>query len=90
MRRWIGVLVVAALLAFSGSAWAQGVHGISEDYDDDLMHPLHLAYYLAHPIGYAAEWLVGRPIHFIISRPQLDQFFGYEAFDEDQSYYDSN
>jgi hypothetical protein len=90
MKRWIAAVAVAGLLAFSGSAWAQGVHGVSEEYNDDLTHPLHLAYYLAHPIGFAAEWLVGRPIHFIISRPYLDTFFGYDSYDEDQSYYDSN
>ena len=41
MKRWIAAVAVAGLLAFSGSAWAQGVHGVSEDYNDDLTHPLH-------------------------------------------------
>ena len=90
MKRRIAAAVVAAVLAFGGQAWAAGVQGISDEYDDDITHPLHLAYYLAHPIGYAAEWLVGRPFHYVVSRPYLNEFFGYEPFDEQRAVFDTN
>jgi len=41
-----------------------------------------MAYYLIHPVGFAAEWLIGRPFHYVISRPYLDRFFGYRPHEE--------
>lgn len=46
-------------------------------YDDSETHPLRIAAYGAHPIGYAAEWLVMRPLHFVVSHPQLERIFGH-------------
>ena len=46
-------------------------------YDDSESHPLRLAAYAASPIGFAAEWLVMRPIHFVVSSPQLERIFGH-------------
>ena len=33
--------------------------------------------YLIHPIGFATEWLIMRPIHFAVSQPQLERVFGH-------------
>jgi len=46
-------------------------------YDDSESHPLRLAAYAAYPVGFAAEWLVMRPIHFIVSNPRLERVFGH-------------
>jgi hypothetical protein len=46
-------------------------------YDDSESHPLRLIAYAVHPIGWAVEWLVTRPIHFIASTPQLEPVSGH-------------
>jgi hypothetical protein len=89
MKKLVGAMVITATLVLAAGG-ARAVEGISDTYDDDMMHPLQIAYYLAHPIGYAAEWLVGRPFHYLISRPYLDSFFGYEHFDEERTYFAGN
>lgn len=46
-------------------------------YDDSESHPLRLAAYAVSPIGFALEWLVMRPIHFVVSNPGLERVFGH-------------
>jgi hypothetical protein len=46
-------------------------------YDDSQAHPLRLVAYAAHPVGFAAEWLITRPIHFVVSNPRLERIFGH-------------
>ena len=46
-------------------------------YDDSESHPLRLAAYAVHPVGFALEWLLMRPIHFVVSNPGLDRVFGH-------------
>lgn len=48
-------------------------------YDDSQSHPLRIAAYLVNPIGFAVEWLVTRPFHFMVSQPQLEPVFGHTA-----------
>lgn len=81
MKRRIAILLVVLALMGSSAAWA--VEKVSDDYDDSITHPLRLASYVVHPIGFAVEWLIGRPIHYIISRPHLDRVFGYQPYDEE-------
>ncbi len=85
MKRFIVAALVAGFLAF-GAGQARAGSDASTDYEDAITHPLRLAGYLAHPIGFAAEWLVGRPLHYLISRPYLDKFFGYRALEEEGMY----
>jgi hypothetical protein len=64
-------------------------------YDDSQSHPLLLASYVLHPVGFAIEWLVMRPIHFVVSQPRLERVFGhtphenpfggYQPYDPDAS-----
>jgi hypothetical protein len=89
MKRLVAVGVLAAAIVFGGGA-VRAMEGVSDEYDDEIMHPLRIAYYLIHPVGYTAEWLVGRPFHYLISRPYLDTFFGYSHFDEESTYFGSN
>jgi len=46
-------------------------------YDDSESHPLRLAAYALHPVGFALEWLFTRPLHFVVSNPGLDRVFGH-------------
>jgi hypothetical protein len=74
MRLWKS-LVLAGLstLVFSGIAPAY-----FDEYDDSESHPLRLAAYAINPIGYTAEWLILRPIHALVSQPELAPIFGHE------------
>ena len=73
----------AALWLTLSIGTASARHDAADEYDDSMMHPLRLAGYLAHPAGYAVEWLIGRPLHYIISRPYLDRIFGYQPLEEE-------
>ena len=53
--------------------------GYYDGYDDSQAHPLRLLTYAVHPIGFAAEWLLTRPIHAIVSQPELHRVFGHES-----------
>jgi hypothetical protein len=46
-------------------------------YDDSQSHPLRLAAYVVHPVGFTLEWLVTRPFHFLVSQPKLERVFGH-------------
>ena len=46
-------------------------------YDDSQSHPLRLIAYAAHPAGWLAEWIVMRPIHFLVSQPAMEPVFGH-------------
>ena len=46
-------------------------------YDDSQSNPLRLIAYAVNPLGYGLEWLVMRPIHFVVSQPQLERVFGH-------------
>lgn len=46
---------------------------------DDSEHPLRYMAYVVYPFGIAAEYLVLRPIHWVVSQPHLDVLFGHEV-----------
>jgi hypothetical protein len=70
MARLIAVLMIALSL----TAAPARAH---DAYDDSQAHPLRLVAYAVHPIGFALEWLVTRPIHFLVSDPKLERVFGH-------------
>ena len=57
-----------------------------DEYSDSEAHPLRLAAYALHPAGYALEWLVMRPLHAILSQPQLEPVFGHGPHGVDFGY----
>jgi hypothetical protein len=71
VRQLLMALVVAGVVAVPATGRAH------DAYDDTQSHPLRLAAYAIHPIGYAAEWLVMRPIHFLVSQPNVEKIFGH-------------
>lgn len=56
----------------------RSVYAYPDEYDDSQSHPLRIAAYLVHPIGWLAEWLIYRPFHLLVSgtEPQ-EAFFGH-------------
>jgi hypothetical protein len=82
MKRLITAgFLVTLLMCTAGPARA-----VPDDYDDSQTHPLQVAAYLVHPIGYAAEWLIFRPLHYIVSRPMLEKVFGHRGHEEIGAY----
>ena len=76
MRKFIMAVVAVALL---GSAQLSFAGGGADDYDDSQSHPLRLAAYVIHPIGWTLEWLVTRPFHELVAQPDLAPVFGHTS-----------
>jgi hypothetical protein len=74
MKRKIVATVVLALVILLCSPMSYG-HSYVRDSSD---HPLRYAAYLVYPFGIAAEYLLLRPIHWLVSQPDLNIIFGHE------------
>lgn len=85
MQKWIKVAVVAAALAMGTPALGHE-RTVNDAYDDAITHPLRLAYYVIHPIGYTAEWLFARPFQYIVSREGLRNVFGWYPLEDETTY----
>jgi hypothetical protein len=76
MRLWryvIGGVVAVFFLVSPAAAYFDEY----DDYED--AHPLRLVAYAIHPIGFSLEWLVTRPIHALVSQPELEPIFGHRS-----------
>jgi hypothetical protein len=73
------LIVLAGALALVGMTTASPA--VADEYDDLQSHPLRIAAYLLHPIGFATEWLVTRPLHELVSQPDLEPVFGHHRHD---------
>jgi hypothetical protein len=85
VRELLTALALGAALALStGSALAH------DAYSDAESHPLKIMSYPVAAAGFALEWLVTRPVHFIVSQPNLQRVFNYSpsynAFDRPDPY----
>jgi len=72
----VKVIVLTVLLGLSVLARPAVAH---DAYDDSESHPLRVAAYAMHPVGWALEWLIARPLHFFVSEPDAEPIFGHEA-----------
>ena len=71
-RSFVAALVLVSALGTKTASAA------SDEYDDSQSHPLRVAAYLLHPVGWLAEWIVFRPLHFIVSATEPQEaFFGH-------------
>jgi hypothetical protein len=80
MRLWKSlVLAGLATLVFAGTApaYCNNQYSCDSGYNDAESHPLRLVAYALHPVGYTVEWLFMRPIHALVSQPELCPIFGY-------------
>ena len=86
MKRLAAAALIAVTLAVSAPVVrAEDPQEIGDmgQYEDAFSNPLRLAYYMLYPVGFTAEWLVMRPLHYLISRPYLNRFFGYTTIGEE-------
>ena len=72
MKRQIAVFTLLGMLMSTGTALA-----VPDEYDDTQSHPLQLAAYLTSPIGYALEWAIFRPLHWVVSREGNEAVFSH-------------
>jgi len=94
MKRMVAAAFIAMTLTFSAPivrAMETAVEPNQEVaeadvYEDAFSNPLRLAYYMLYPVGFTAEWLVMRPLHYLISRPYLAHLFGYRPLEEETTY----
>lgn len=71
-RRWIALVVGSSLLFLASTASA-------DDYDAaEAGHPLRIAAYILHPVGWVLDHLLMRPAHWLVSQKPLDEVFGHE------------
>jgi hypothetical protein len=82
MKRAISIAVLGVMLSLS----VRPVLAAPDEYDGTQAHPLRVAGYLVHPIGFTLEWLFFRPFHYVVSRPGLDQFFGHRPHGDTRAY----
>ena len=71
-------IAAAAMLAVPAAAHRQ---------DRTHDHPMRLVAYALHPIGVAAEFVIIRPVHWVVSQPNLDVVFGHKAYLSDEGTY---
>ena len=77
MRLWKNVVTVGlGVVLLAG--FAQAGYDDYDDYADS--HPLRLIAYVLHPVGYTIEWLALRPIHALVTQPELQPVFGTDTY----------
>ena len=87
MKRLLVALMVASMISVTAHvASADERYADEQQYEDAFSNPLRIAYYLIYPVGFTVEWLVMRPLHYIVSRPGLDRVFGYQPIGEEGNY----
>jgi len=73
MRFWKSLVMVGvAVLFLVGPALAY-----HDEYDDSEANPLRVAAYILHPVGFTLEWLLFRPMHALVSQPDLEPISGH-------------
>ena len=71
--------IAAAFLAIAFVALAVTPARASRYDDTEETHPLKVVGYAVHGAGEILSFVVFRPIHWIVSMPYLDVFFGHKA-----------
>jgi outer membrane protein OmpA-like peptidoglycan-associated protein len=64
-----------------------------DQYDDSQSNPFRVVAYLLYPVGFLTEWIVFRPLHWVVSAtPAQEAFFGHvphpPVLADPQPYYD--
>ena len=75
----MGLFAVALLLPAIASA-----HRYDRTRD---FHPLRVVGFGVNAVGIATEYVVTRPIHWVVSQCELDIIFGHKAYVEDRPYF---
>jgi hypothetical protein len=69
--------LLMALVVAAGLLMVPATGRAHDAYDDSQSNPLRLIAYAVNPVGVGIEWLVMRPIHFVVSQPSLERIFGH-------------
>ena len=81
-RRMPRLLAAGLLAAVLGSL---ALPAAADEYDARRAgHPLRVLAYALHPVGVGLDWLVFRPLHWVVSQPVLSTIFGHEVDEEPQ------
>jgi hypothetical protein len=65
------------MLALCGLLASSSAYAVPDEYDDSQSHPLRIAAYLVHPVGYVLEQVIFRPFHYLVSQNGADDVFGH-------------
>jgi len=66
------------MLGVVACLWGTAPRALAHDtYHDSDSHPLKIASWAVAPVGFLVEWTVTRPIHFLVSNPQLERIFNH-------------
>jgi len=80
MKRVTILLAVAALLAvaprLARAQFSDMDRQNPKEYNDNDSQPLNLVSYLLRPVGYALEWGVARPLHYLATDSPLAPVMG--------------
>jgi hypothetical protein len=79
-------LLAAGLIALTLGLHAGRALAVPDEYDETQSHPLRIIAYVVHPIGYALEWILFRPFHYLVSQPATAEAFGHTAHAENRIY----
>lgn len=71
------LMVIALVLLFTSSGFAHSYYRGKSD------NPIRYVAYVVYPVGMACEYLVTRPIHWLVSRPNLCKVFGHKPKEDD-------
>jgi len=71
------LMVIVLVLLFTASSFAHTYYRCKSD------NPIRYVAYAVYPVGVACEYLVTRPIHWLVSRPHLCKIFGHEPKKDD-------
>jgi hypothetical protein len=77
---WTSLMLAGlSILIFSGTApaFCNLPGSCDSTYTDADAHPLRIVSYAIYPVGYSLEWLITRPIHALVTQPELAPIFGY-------------
>lgn len=75
MKR-LPVVVFASVLSLTLST--KSGFAAPDEYDESQSNPFRIAAYLLHPIGVITEWVLMRPLHYLVSaNEQQERVFGH-------------
>jgi len=72
-RKSIAAAALASSLLFAAAP------ALADDHDsENAGHPLRMAAYAAHPVGYILDLLIFKPAHWIVHLEPFQALFGHE------------
>lgn len=82
MKKVIGYALL--VLALTASASTASAHRFSKEQEG---HPLRYIGHVGNVVGVAAEFVIARPIHWLVSLPYADVAFGHQSYVRDDANY---